>query len=100
VLRNLALGQQGVHGDNPALQDEVAPQGQDHGNLIGLVIDGLLSQRHAHAMRQCRQEMGARGALLFATPQGLAIDGDGLLDRLGARSPAQEPLGPRSQLGF
>jgi hypothetical protein len=42
VLRNLALGQQGVHGNNPALKDEAAQQVQKHRHLIGLGIYGLL----------------------------------------------------------
>jgi len=99
-LRNLALGQQGVHGHKPALKDEVAQQVQNHRNLIGLVIDGLLGQRHAHAVRQRRQEMGARGPRLLAAPQARAIDGDGLLALLGTRRLTQEPRRPGPQLGF
>jgi hypothetical protein len=95
LLRNLALGQQSVHGDNPSLKDQVAQQVQGYGNLIGLVIHRLLGERHAHAVRQRREEIDARGALLLAPSQGLAIDGDSVRDRL-----PQEPLRPSPELGL
>jgi hypothetical protein len=38
MLRHLALGQQGVHGNKPTLKDEVAQQVQHHRNRIGLVL--------------------------------------------------------------
>jgi len=73
MLRNLTLGQQGVHGHNPSFQDEVVQQVQDNWNLIRLVIDSLLGQRYTHAVRQRREEMGAQGPLLLAAPQRLVV---------------------------
>ena len=42
--------------------------------------------------------MPERGPLLLATPQGLAIDGQGVLDLLGTRSFTQEPSGQAPSL--
>ena len=52
MLCNLALGQQGVHRDNPALQYQVVQQVESHRDLIRLVIHRLLGQRQAHAVGQ------------------------------------------------
>jgi len=78
----------------------MAQQVERHGDLIRLVIYRLLSQRQAHAVRQRREEMGARSTLLLAPPQCLAIKGDGILIPLGARSLTQEPRSPGPELGF
>jgi hypothetical protein len=44
--------------------------------------------------------MSGRGALLLAPAQCLAIEGNGVLDRLGTWRFTQEPLGPSAELGF
>src|SRR4029434_8691676 len=86
--------------DYPALQDELAQQVQGHRNLIGLVIDCLLGQCQAYPVRQRREEMGARGALLLAAAQGLAIDSDSVLDLLDVRRLTQVRRPPGPEPGF
>ena len=68
MLRNLALGQQGVHRHDPPFQHQMAQQVHGYRDLVGLVIHCLLGQGQAHAVRQRREEMGARSALLLTAP--------------------------------
>ena len=53
-LRHVALGQERVHRDNAAFQDQLAQEGLDSRDLIGFVVHGVLGQRDPHVVRERR----------------------------------------------
>jgi hypothetical protein len=50
----LALGQKRIHRDHAAFQNQLVQESLYGGDLIGFVIHGVWSQRHAHVVRQRR----------------------------------------------
>ena len=53
-LRDVALGQEGVHRDNTPFEDQVLQESLDSRDLIGFVINSVLGEGDAHMMRQRR----------------------------------------------
>ena len=51
-LRDVALGQERIHRDNPTFQHPVLSEGLDRGDLLAFVINGVLGQWHAYLVRQ------------------------------------------------
>jgi hypothetical protein len=68
-LRAMALGQEGVHGDNTAFQDQGLYDGLDGRDLMGCVVNSGLGAGDAHGVRPGRQQVRPRRALVFRPSQ-------------------------------
>jgi hypothetical protein len=53
-LRHVALGQERVHRDHTAFQDQVLQDDLNGQDLIGVVVDGVWGEREAYMVRQRR----------------------------------------------
>src|SRR5690348_15165333 len=69
----------------------------DGGDIIGLVIDGLLTQGQSQSMADRRKQMDIHRSLFLTAAQSLSINGNAL-QRPGSRGFLQNALGPLPDL--
>lgn len=100
LLGTLAWREPGIHCYPPSFQHHVAEQLQDDGDCIGLGCDGLLGEGEAQAMGKRGEQMSPRSPLLLAPTEGLAVNGDRVLEPRWCPLPPPPPLGPHTTLGL
>jgi hypothetical protein len=77
----LALGVEGVGGDDGVGEVQTLQQRPEPGDLVGGVVHVGLGQDRGGGMIHRREQVHRRGAVVAAAAQGLAVDGDGALWR-------------------
>jgi hypothetical protein len=75
VITLTGLGQEGIHSDHPTVEDQALYDGLDGCDFIGFVVHGVLGERHAHMVRQRREQMGPRRPLFFGTASCFPVQG-------------------------
>jgi hypothetical protein len=61
----VTLGQEGVHRDHATVQDPVLSERLDSRDRMSCVVHGVLGERHAHMVRQRREQMCPRRPVFF-----------------------------------
>ena len=99
-LCDVALGMQGIRGHDAIGEYQRLQHILDPEQLIAFVSDGLLRQRDAQAMAECREQMRPGCTLFLAAPQGLAVNGAALGLPGRGRLAHQHLVRPLAQLVF